>query len=66
MNNLKSLFIDWGNQFLIHTDWIIENKLKSARSYAGFLNIYQTERDWIVFRGMSYPKLGKITVTCPK
>ena len=76
--NLKSLFIYWGNQFLIPADWIIENNLKSARSFTWFLNFYQTERVWIVFRSMSYPnsikqlvqsskweKIGSV-LTCPK
>ena len=37
----------------------VNNNLKNARCYAWFLNFYQTERVWIVFRGMSYPYLLK-------
>ena len=34
-------------------------KITYAKSYAWFLNFYQMERLWIVFRGMSYPNWVK-------
>ena len=46
------------NQFLITADWIMENDLGQILC-KWFLNFYQTEEVWIVFRGMSYPNLLK-------
>ena len=56
--NLRSLFINWGPQFLIPADWSLN--MTCARSYVWFLNFFcQMERVWIVFSSLSYPNLVK-------
>ena len=56
-NKRLSLFIDQRNQFLIPADWVFENDLCQILC-PWFLNFYQTERVWIIFR-MSYPNSVK-------
>ena len=63
--NLSSLLINWGTQFLILVDWIIENDMRQTlcvvpeflSSGGGFDCFFQSN---------VLPKISKITVTCPK
>ena len=70
--NLWSLLINWGTQFLIPADWIID--ITFARSYVWFLNFYVWFLNFLsneIFlnffsRPNVLPKLCKLTLNCPK
>ena len=58
--NLKSILINWGTQFLILADWIIENDL--CQTYAWFLNCLSKGRGFDCFSQTNVlPKLSKIS-----
>ena len=54
----------WGNQFLIPADWIIENNL--CQILCVVLEFLSNGEGLEWFLQQNLPKLGKITVTCPK
>ena len=66
--NLWILFIDWGNQFLIPTDWIIENDLHQILCVVlqFFIKQWSNGEGLGCFLRHVLPKRSKITVTCPK
>ena len=64
IESLKSIY--WLKKPVPDFCWLDHWKWLYQILCAWFLNFYQTERVWIVFHGMSCPKLSKKTVNCSK